>query len=199
MGNLILTSGGYLDGQRSEKCDSVIENVCSNKKVLVVNNATLTGSNLNGLSVILNNFKNITPNVTQISLNNNNLSTINNFDVIYITGGDLAPLIKLVESSSLKKAIISYLKNGGCVIGESAGSMIFGKDLKWIYNIKRGTKPKYDVNLVTYKGLGLVDINFYPHWNKATDDIKERVSSYEISNNITITRVKDGDYLEFNV
>ena len=198
MGKLVLTSGGYLDGQRGRECDEIIEELVKGKKVLLVDNATLTGSNVAGLPILIENFKQIANSISQLSLNEHNLDLINEYDVLYITGGDLLPFLQLIQNCNLAKVFVSYFKSGGCIIGESVGSMIFGKDLKWVYDIKRGTKPKYDIELQSYKGLGLVDINFFPHWNKVGNDIKKKVTDYEKQHNIIITRVEDNQFLEFS-
>lgn len=199
MGKLILTSGGYLDGQRGKECDEIIETFSRNKKVLLVDNATLTGSNQKGVPIIKDNFSKIAKSVTQVSLTENNIKELEDYDVIYITGGDLAPFFELIQKCDLKGAFITYLKNGGIIIGESAGSMIFGVDLKWIYDVKKGTKPKYDIKLPSYKGLGIVNINFFPHWDKASDEMKEKVLSYEKEHHIKITRVQDNGFFVYDV
>lgn len=194
-GALYLTSGGFLDGQRGPNCDKIIIGACKNKKVMFVDNATLTGSNVKGISNILSNFKSIKSKVEQRTLTKDNLQDIFNFDVLYLTGGDCTPLIELSNSSDMKKIFLKYLRQGGTIIGESAGSMIFGKDLKWSYDVKKGTKPKYDVVLPTYKGLGLVNVNFFPHWNKVNDQLREKMLNYEKVNNIKITKVCDDEFI----
>ena len=83
-------------------------------------------------------------------------------------------------------------------IGESAGSIILSNDVKYVYDIKKGTKPKYDVVLDTYKGLGLIDIYIYPHYQKANEDMQQRTSEYELNNNFKITRLNDGDIITYN-
>lgn len=195
-GTLYLTSGGFLDGQRGPHCDKVINDTCANKRVMFVDNATLTGSNVKGIENILGNFKSIKAQTTQLSLTKNNLQEVFNFDALYITGGDCTPLIELANSSNLKEIFLDYLKQGGVIIGESAGSMIFGKDLKWYYDVKKGTKPKYDVILPTYKGLGIADINFFPHWNRASEELRTKTLNYEKEHKIKITRVCDDEFIE---
>lgn len=199
MGKLILTSGGYLDGQRGPECDAIIEKYSRGKKILIADNATLTGSNTKGIPVLVNNFAKIGNDVEVLSLNKDNLHRIFEFDVVYITGGDCTPLIELANNTDAKNVFKTYLQSGKTVIGESAGSIIFGKDLKFYYDIKKGTKPKYDVELPTYKGFGFVDINFYPHWNKASDETKLKVADYEQNNNIKITGVEDNRFIVFDV
>lgn len=196
MGKLILTSGGYIDGQRGERCDAIIESFSKNKSVLIVDNATTTGSNVKGLPILRSNFSKIAKSVEQLTLTADNLDKINNYDVLYVTGGDLGPFIELIATSDLRNAFLRYLERGGVIIGESAGSMIFGCDLKWAYDIKKGTKPKYDIVMPTHKGLGIVDINIFPHWNKASIDMQEKVAQYEEQNGIKVTRLCDGEFIE---
>lgn len=121
-GTLYLTSGGFLDGQRGPHCDKIIIEACANKKVMFVDNATLTGSNVKGIANILGNFNSINSQTKQITLTKNNLQEIYNYDALYITGGDCTPLIELANSSDLKNVFLNYLKQGGIIIGESAGS-----------------------------------------------------------------------------
>ena len=69
-------------------------------------------------------------------------------------GGDPRYLLDLVETTNIKEILTKFLKSGGIYIGESAGSMILGNNLKWIWEIKKGTKPKYDIEPTSYEGLG---------------------------------------------
>ena len=195
VGKLILTSGGYLDGQRSTECDEIIEEHSKSKRVLIVDNATTTGSNVYGLPVLRTNFSKIAKSVTQLTLSNENIKQIFDYDVLYITGGDTTPLIELINEFDLKSALVLFLESGGTIIGESAGSIIFGSDAKWYYDIKKGTKPKYDVLLPTYKCLGLTDKNIFPHWDKAKLEMQEKVMQYEKLTGMTITSLIDGEFI----
>ena len=194
-GNLYLTSGGFIDGQYDEKMGEIFQNVCSNKKVLLIDNATITGSNTKGPANIIKNFNNIGASVDRITLDSDNLDVIFGYDVVYVTGGDCAPLAYLAMDEDVSKTFTKYLNEGGIVFGESAGSIFFGKDFKWYYDVKKGTKPKYDVELPSWSGLGLVDIKLYPHYNKADDNQKGKIKNYCKDNNCEILCMKDDDFL----
>lgn len=194
-GQIILTSGGYLDGQRGEKLDELIEKLSKDKRVLLVDNATITGSNTKGIPNIVLNFENIGATIDVLTLKSENLEAVDQYDVVYITGGDVTPLIDLANNTGFKNKIEQFCLSGGIVIGESAGSIIFGKDSKWYYDVKRGTKPKYDVNLPTYEGLGLTDINIYPHWNRASEEAKQKAKDYEKESGTKITPLNDGEWI----
>lgn len=197
-GKLYLTSGGYIDGAFGEKTGKVFEDVCSNRSVLLVDNATVTGSNTRGPGKIIKNFNNIGASVDQITLDSDNLDVLANYDIVYFTGGDCAPLAYLASNSQLKDKIMNYLSKGGVVIGESAGSILFGSSFKWYYDLKRGTKPKYDIELPSYDGLGIVSDYIYPHYNKASDTQIEKIREYCKVNSIKINCMEDDCYLEYS-
>ena len=195
MGKLILTSCGLIDLSNNQYL-KMIYKVAYEKNVLFVDNATLTGSNTQNKSVILQNFENFKAKVTVLTLSSQNYTKISDYDLVYFTGGDVTPLLELAQSCNLKDAFTTYIKNGGVIMGESAGSIFMARDTKWCYDIKKGTKPKYDVELKSYKGVGITDLNIYPHWNKVTEEQKIKVELYEIDNNMRIICLEDGQWLE---
>ena len=197
-GKLYLTSGGYIDGQYGEKMDKVFKEECSNKRILIVDNGTITGSNKKGPMNAKENFNEIGAEVDIITLTQDNLDIIFDYDVIYISGGDCAPLAFLADTTDAGEYLLKYLSKGGIVVGESSGSILFGNDFKWYYDVKKGTKPKYDVVLPSWKGLGLVDDIIYPHYDKANDSQKEKIREYCKENNVNINCMEDDDWIEYN-
>lgn len=200
MKNLILTSGGYYDGQRGKELDKLIEEICEDKKVLIIENASAITSDTNYKVTIVKNLLEIADTVGMYSLTEKNIDKIFEYDVLYIIGGDNAPLIEMAKIPGINENIKSFLiQEEKHIICESAGSIIFGKDLKWRYDVMKGTKPKYDVILPSYKGLGLLDINIFPHWNKRSEEEKKRAEDYAKKNKIKLTYLNDGEWLEFCV
>ena len=195
MGKLLITSGGYLDGQRGKDLDERIEELSSNKKVLIITNATSTGSNTKGVPIIKQNFEKLAAQVDCIHLAENNVEQIWSYDLLYFTGGDVAPLAEIV-TDKIKGELLNFLSGNGYIIGESAGSIIFGKNFKWYYDVKKGTKPKYDVELPCYDGFGFIDYNIYPHYNKADEQQKKRINDYECASVDVIVKMEDGDWFE---
>lgn len=51
------------------------------------------------------------------------------FDVIYICGGDPHYLLKRIRERGFDKKLELFIKDGGVVVGVSAGSMIFADDM----------------------------------------------------------------------
>ena len=115
---------------------------------------------------------------------------------IYGLGGNITNLLSLSNNTKFVKLMDKFLKQG-LYIGESAGSIILGCDAKYYYDIKQGSKAKYNITLNSYKGLGYTDINIYPHFNKATNEMKEKISQYEKTNNVKIMRLNDGDIVYY--
>ncbi len=200
MKNIILTANGFNNnGKRSEKIEKLFEKISRGKKVLLIGNAAKT-TNINSRKDVKDNFEKIgAKQVELLDIKQSNLERILEFDVIYVIGGDPGELIELNNTSKFKDYIVEFLKKG-IYIGESAGSIIMGKDCKWVYDIKKGTKPKYNKVLKTYKGLGLTNLRIYPHYDEADEKLKEKIDKYEKEKNTQITRLNNGEFivLEYN-
>ena len=201
MENIIVTSGGFntINNYVSDDNIDFFKKISNGKKVLIVANAAPEGSgNYVARENVKDNFLNSgASQVDIVDLNKDNINMMLNYDIIYGLGGNLTHLIELNNTTSFKEILIKFLEKG-IYIGESAGSMILADDVKYAYDIKRGTKPKYDVELESYAGLGLIDIYIYPHFQKADETMKTKTSDYEINNNIKITRLNDGEIIKYS-
>lgn len=196
--NIIVTSGGFntINNYVSEDNIKLFKEFSYNKKVMVLANAAPEGTgNFVARENVKENFiKAGAKQADIIDLDNSNLDLILDYNVIYILGGNTTPLIELNKNPKLKANILNFLENG-IIIGESAGSIFLQKDAKYYYDIKKGTKPKYDVELNTYKCLGLIDLLVYPHFQKANETMQNRINEYEKEHNVQITRLKDGEII----
>lgn len=56
-------------------------------------------------------------------------SELESFDVVYICGGSTSYLLQRINQSGFRSSLLSYIQNGGFVIGASAGSLIFADNL----------------------------------------------------------------------
>lgn len=196
--NIIVTSGGFntINNYVSEDNIKLFNEISCNKKVMIWANAAPEGTgNFIARENVKENFiKAGAKQADIIDLNNSNLDLILDYNVIYILGGNTTPLIELNKNPKLKANILKFLENG-IIIGESAGSIFLQKDAKYYYDIKKGTKPKYDVELNTYECLGLIDLLVYPHFQKANETMQNRINEYEKEHNVQITRLKDGEII----
>ena len=160
---------------------------------MILGNATLGGSNASQREPVKNNFENVgAKKVDIIDINKENLNDILEYDVIYAIGGDLRYLLDLVATTNVKEILKRFLKSEGIYIGESADSMILGNNLKWVWEVKKGTKPKYDIEPESYEGLGFTNYNIFPHWNVTKEEIKKKA----LEHNETITLLNDGEFIE---
>ncbi len=201
MENILVTSGGFnsINNYVSDENIELFKTIANGKKVLIIANAAPEGSgNFVARENVKENFLNVGAIQADIvDLNKDNINIMLDYDVIYGLGGNVTRLIELKNTTPFKETLVKFLEKG-IYIGESAGSMILGNDLKYIYDLKRGTKPKYDVILDSYAGLGLIDIYVFPHFQRENDEIHEKTSRYETDNKIKITRLNDGEIIKYN-
>jgi Peptidase E len=203
MENIILTSSGFNDVNNyvSDEMKNLLIKISKGKKVMILSNAAPKGTgNFVARENVKENFINGGADQVDIfDLNEENISSMLDYDVIYGLGGDPTYLIELNQNPNFKETMIKFLEKG-IFVGESAGSLIMCEDLKWLYIIKKGSKKKYDVELDTYQGLGLTEHMVFPHWNKVSDSMKEKAENYENAFNTSLTKLNDGEFIsiEYN-
>ena len=197
--NILITSGGFNDINNyvSDSNKELFERISKGKKVLILANAAPEGTgNYIARENVKKNFLNVgAAKVDVVDINDCNVTDIEKYDIVYGLGGDTTYLIELNNQTKLKEILVKFLKKG-IYIGESAGSIILCDDAKYIYTIKKGTKPKYNVELETYKGLNLTHHKIFPHYNKANEEMEEKIKLYEDKYNEKITRLNDGDIIK---
>lgn len=188
--NIIFTSNGII-GTNFPK-EFIAENLIE-KQILIIDNGTYHTGNYNNRQENLEKFyKYGAKNIQLITIDKDNTKNILNYDVCYVMGGSIANLVELVHTTDIKNVLEIFLEKG-IYIGESAGSVILDKDVEWYFNLKRGTKPKYDRIFENYKGLGFIEQHIYPHYNKEDNIGIEKIIKYKEKINI----LNDGDYIQF--
>ena len=128
----------------------------------------------------------------------------NDYSALYIGGGNTYKLLKgLKESKSFDK-IKEYLENDGIVLGASAGSVIFSKDIEVI----KPMDPN-DVNLKDKKGFNILDnVSIFPHYinykkRYTEEENKQRIEKYtnyllEYSKKEQVIAIPEEDALYIN-
>lgn len=111
--------------------------------------------------------------ITDVDLRKENEESLKekleDFDVIFITGGNTFYLLKYVRESGFDKVIKSFLDRGGIYVGVSAGTLIACKDISI-----SGWSKEWDENTVGLKdlmGLGLVNFIISPHYTPEHEPI----------------------------
>lgn len=196
MKHILLTSNGFHnDSARSKEIDELFEKIARDKNVVIILNATKEGSNVQNINDVKENFEKVGAITADLlMIDSKNVEEIFNYDVIYAMGGDPRLLLDDYWECDFKKHLVKFLEKG-IYIGESAGSMVLCDNLKWVWDIKKGTKPKYNILPKTFEGLNLVEERIYPHYNKISKEQKRKTDEYEKEYNIKITRLNDAEFI----
>jgi len=89
---------------------------------------------------------------------------LSNYSVVYVAGGNTFKLMKYVGESNFKQEVVNLLNRGGVYIGSSAGAIIATPTIKIAGEI---TPDENSVNLTNLEGMGLVDFEVLPHFEKS--------------------------------
>ena len=119
MKNIILTSNGFINSSpRSKEIDELFKTIANGKKVMILGNATLGGSNASQREPVKSNFENVgAKQVDIIDINKDNVNDILKYEVIYVIGGDPRYLLDLVATTNVKEILKQFLKSGGIYYG----------------------------------------------------------------------------------
>lgn len=195
-GKIFLTSCGLKEKAESIEFYEYVKPAVAGKRALVITNATSTGHNQRAIAPTMEKLTLAGADVTEVMLDKSNTEIIDSAQLIYVVGGDVSPLLELVFETDFQSKVAAFLDRGGIYIGESAGSIIMGKNAKWYYDIKKNTHERYSLPQKSYKCLGFTDYCIYPHFDKAPETQVREVLEYEVSHGIKITRLKDGEFVE---
>ena len=164
--NIYLTSNG-VDTRYADYMDSYpdIINVLKDKKVAIIPNAKLVNQDRTNSSVAKEelNKNNITADI--IDIDSMKLD-VNNYDALYLSGGEPKNLMDSIINANLFDDIKKFIDNGGIIIGQSAGAMIFCKNY-------------YDTTtkelLIMNNGYDYSDKMIVPHYNNLSKELKEQM------------------------
>ena len=177
--NIYFTSYG-LDTRYKDYMNSYddIINVLKGKKVAIIPNAKLIKDDRTNSVVAKQelNKNRIKAEIIDIDYDKINLE---NYDALYLSGGEPRNLMTSIIKANLYSDIKKFVDEGGIVIGQSAGAMIFCK------NYYDTTTKKL---LIMNDGFDYSDRMIVPHFDNLPKDIKTQLIS-----NIFI--VKDSDTL----
>lgn len=186
--NIIFTSNG-INGTNFPT--EFIENNIKGKTVIIIDNGTYGTRNYDSRDSNLKKFYEYdAKDVKLITINADNINIILNYDICYVMGGSIVNLLELVQTTNIKQVLEKFLEYG-IYIGESAGSIILDTDVEWYFDLKRGTKPKYNRIFDSYNGLGFINEHIYPHYNKENEDGIKKIKCYKQK----IKTLNDGDYI----
>lgn len=177
--NIYLTSYG-IDTRHKDymNCYNEIIEILKNKKVVIIPNARLINQKRESAFNVDNELKlnNIYSEIIDID---NEKINLDKYDAIYFTGGEPKNLMTSIYNNELYDPIQKFINDGGIIIGQSAGAMIFNKE----YLDTTTSKLKIMNNGFNYSNKIIV-----PHFDHLPDEILKK-----LPNNILI--IKDTDKL----
>ena len=174
MKNIILSSCGIINEKFKEQFYRIInKEEIKDKKVLYITTAS-DGENDSDKSWMDNEYK-----IGQKEIN------INNFDVIYIIGGNTFYLMDMIRKYNFDKVIKNAIDNGIIYIGSSAGSIILGNSVKYALPFDEN-----NVDVKDFTGLKVIDGIIIPHANKKEEFINK--VKEEIGDRVYLLYDEDG-------
>ena len=182
MTKLLLTSTGLANQNITNQFLQIIDKPVSQIKIIFVPTASRSEEELKYVDESKKE-------LLDLGIPENNIKTLNldkpvlfeeveDFDVIYVCGGNTFYLLKKVRETGFDKVIIEFAKTGKLYFGVSAGSILVCPNI----NIA-SPFDENDVNLTDLTGLNLTDVIVSPHYKyeekTIIDDFKKK-SQYEV-------------------
>ena len=171
MRRVVLTSCGIRNDNFKERFYKLIsKNDLSDAKVLYITTA-VDGEPENNRNWVNEEYQTILDlgikekNITEYKIGND--INIDNFDIIYMMGGNTIYLLDMVRKYNFDKVIKEFIDNGKIYIGSSAGSQIIGSTIELcsIYETN-------NVDMKDFNAIGIVDKEVVPHTNRKEELIK---------------------------
>jgi dipeptidase E len=109
-------------------------------------------------------------------LSDHQASELEEFDAVYIGGGNTFALLAQLQKSGLERYLRAHVQRGKPVYGGSAGAVVLGRDIRTVTHLDRN-----DVGLTETKGLDLADGHaIWVHYQPQDDDpIRAYVQQYQ--------------------
>ena len=162
--NIYLTSYG-LDTRYNNYIDDII-NLLHNKRVAIIPNAKLLNEDRTSANIAQEelNKNNIEADIIDIDLNSLDFIL---YDALYLSGGEPKHLMDSIIKANIFEDIKSFIDNGGIVIGQSAGAMIFCK------NYYDTTTNKL---LIMNNGYDYSKKMIVPNYDNLPSDLKKQIN-----------------------
>ena len=172
MNNIVLTSCGIKNRDFKDKFYRIIsKEELESKKVLYITTAS-DGEEDDDKSWMDEEYKTILDlginesNITEYKIGND--INIDDFDIIYMMGGNTFYLLDIIRKTGFDKIITNFINKGKIYIGSSAGSEILGNSI----DVALGYDEN-NVNMIDFTGLKIVNALIVPHSNRKEKFIGE--------------------------
>ncbi len=182
MKKLLLTSAGFTNTKVGDVFVSMLNKPVTETKILFIPTASRTEGEMKYVQesedelVTVGILKN---NIVWLDIDDvSTVEPFDQYDVIYVCGGNTFYLSKKLAETGMDKKIIEMVNNGVVYVGASAGSVIAGPNISISLS-----GDANDVALENMKGLELTDKVIFPHFQHEeqgiVDDFKNKLP-YEI-------------------
>lgn len=109
---------------------------------------------------------------------------INDFDVMYMLGGNTFYLLDIIRKNNFDNDIKNFINSDKIYVGSSAGSIILGNSIEVAKDFDEN-----NINMIDFTGLKLVDGLIVPHCNRK----EEFINKLKNSSNEKLYLLYDGD------
>ena len=119
------------------------------------------------------------------------------YDIIELIGGNPYYLLNSILTNGFVDVLRDFSDNK-CIIGCSAGAVVLTPTLKLIDLF---TPEMNIVNLNNLSACNLTDVQIFPHYSKFInrfDNLEEKISNYESTNQCKVIRLNDGEAILVN-
>lgn len=117
-------------------------------------------------------------------------------DIIHLSGGNTFYFLKYLRKTGMIKELKNFVKNGGILTGLSAGAIIMTKTIETA-SFPEFDRDDNDENIKNFKGMGLVNFEFFPHYKNSKRYDKEIVR-YSKKLDIPLYACPDGSGIVVN-
>lgn len=189
---LLLTSSGIDNDKIGKEFLKLVDKPASEIKILFVPTASRTEEELYYVAESKKELLDLgikKKDIVDYNLGNE-LEGLDDFDVMYVCGGNTFYLLHRIRESGFDKVIKEFVESGKVYVGVSAGSMVMGPDID-----VSGIKVDWDKNDVCLKdltGLNFTDKRISPHY---TIEDEEIIKKFEEKTGKEVTRLKDSQAL----
>lgn len=170
---LLLTSAGFENQKIGKRFVELTKKQASKIRVIFVPTASRTREELKYV-------QEARKELLQVGIRSENIKTLNldhpisykeveNFEVIYVCGGNTFFLLAKVRETGFDRVIQRFLKEGKVYVGVSAGSIITCPTIEIALPYDEN-----DVGLTDFRGLHFVDVIITPHFTKKDEEIIQK-------------------------
>ncbi|WP_312093703.1 Type 1 glutamine amidotransferase-like domain-containing protein [Niallia sp.] len=203
MANLFLTSNGFYTETIKNEFLTILKKQRTNPKAVIITTASpLKEKNKFALKT-KNDFLEMGINqVDFIDVEVEKGEKLEEYNIIYINGGNPFRLLYFMKKSGADSILKSLSKQNAILIGASAGAVILGPSI----DVVQYFSPKMnEVGLNNFTALALTEIAIFPHYDRedafkdaSGKSIEDRLIEFERVHDISITRLRDDEYILSN-